>query len=132
MSHRMFLASILALCLQSISWADQLSGWQTRGQGSNGELRSTPLTLPCSGTIVGVNCSGDGFWIESSNGSVQRFSRGDGNGTVLGTGTYRAYPNLLVGQNRADLSITIQLSSPSAPTTGTRGEDRRSSGASPR
>ena len=124
------IVSLLALCLSGAAWAEQLSGSQTRGQGTNGQLKSGSLTLPRSGTIVGVTCNGDGFWIESNSGKVMRFNRGGGNGTVLGPGTYRAYPNLLAGQNRADLSITVQLSKgASEGTRGTRGEDRRGSGA---
>ena len=130
MCYKVLCASLLALCLQGTVWSEQLSGSQTRGQGTNGQLKSNPLVMPRSGTIVGVTCNGDGFWIENNNGRVQRFNRGGGNGTILGAGTYRAYPNLLARQNRADLSIDIQLSKKAgAPTGSGRGEGRRGSGA---
>ena len=123
MSVRLFLSLVFALCISGSAWAEQLSGSQTRGQGSNGQLRSTPTNLPRSGTVVGVSCNGDGFWIESSSGKIYRFNRGGGNGTILPPGTYRAYPNLMARQNQANVSITIQLSRAGA------GEDVRSSGA---
>jgi hypothetical protein len=86
------------------------SGEQIRGVGGrNGQLIGKPFTLAKASKLVAVRCSGDGFWIEGGGG-VRRFPRSlpeYPKGIVIAAGTYRVFPNLRVGQDRA--AVVIQL-----------------------
>lgn len=85
------------------------TGKQTRGTpGHNAELIGGSFEIPGGVTarITDVECSGAGFWIE---GAVQKNfdSAAQAKGQTLGTGRYRALPNLKPGQNEASVSVTL-------------------------
>ena len=132
--RNLFLVVLVGL-LGSIAWAQvNLSGQQIRGQGSNGKLVCGGINLPQGGVIVGVQCSGDGFWLEGPGGVKQFRTGNQAVNTQLAPGNYKAFPNLKPQQNEAGVSVQIRSGrvGAAAPNAGTRGEDRRSSGATQR
>jgi len=100
-----------------------LSGSQIRAQGGvEGRLIGDPITLPQGGVIVSVQCDGDGFWIQGQGGSRTFRRTNPAVNYVLPKGSFKAFPNLKPGQDRASVSIEIRpLAVPAAAPQSTTG-----------
>ena len=97
--------------------AENVSGWgeQLRGEGRDGKLNGKGFSVPRGkvGTIISVECNGDGFWIEGD--VYQQFTPATSAiGFQLPPGDYKVFPNLRPGRNKAGVTVTVALSDPSA------------------
>lgn len=114
-----FLAFSSVLALADLT----LSGAQTRGQGSDGKLQSSGVSLPQGGVIVGAtDAAGAGLWLQGPNGRILRFTPGSkAVGAQLSAGTWYAYPNLPPKANTAGCSVTIRPSGSSGTSASSDG-----------
>lgn len=87
----------------------QGTGKQIRGTGpgNDAKLSSNPLVIPAgvTATITGVECSGDGFWIDGDR-YIYFNNANEARGVRLAPGRYYVYPNLKNGQNSASVTVT--------------------------
>ncbi len=87
-----------------------LRGSQTRGApGRDAQLRSEAITLPRPATLVQVEGGEAGFWIEGSGRSWTFQGPAEAKGQRFPAGTYRVYPNLGKGQDKATATLTFTL-----------------------
>lgn len=107
---------VVVLFCVGLAYAQTLTiaGEQTRGIGRNGELRSNPVRITGFGHITGVRFSGsNSFWMEcrSACQGANRFTT-TGNGDYrtwrIPPGNWGVFPDLLPGQNKAAVTVTIQ------------------------
>jgi hypothetical protein len=112
MKHFLFF-TLIAACIMSLSlaaWGQNVAlyGTQIRGEGADAKLSSKPLNLSRGGTIISVECNGDGFWIEGPSGVIKFSNNGAAMNYSLAIGTYKAYPNLKAGQHEAGVRLQIR------------------------
>lgn len=88
-------------------------GAQTRGvPGRDAKLQSEAVRLVRSATLTRVDGGEDGFWIEGT-GKTWTFARpADATGQSFPAGSYRVYPNLGRGKDKASVSVTFTLQAP--------------------
>jgi len=117
------LAALLVcfFALTQLVFADvTISGTQTRGRGTNGELKCKGESLQKGGVIVRAEDAGAGLWLQSDGGHLLRFNRAaDAIGTTLAPGTWYVYPNLNKNNDRAGAYVVVRTgggSSGSSPS----------------
>ena len=116
---RVFIVLLLLLLASDGAFALSVSGWgeQVRGEGRDGKLDGKGFSVPRGkvGTIVSVECNGDGFWIE---GALYRefVPATMAIGYELVPGDYMVFPNLRPEQIKAGVSVTVEWSDPSPAT----------------
>ena len=123
---RVLIVLLLLLLASEGAFALSVSGWgeQVRGEGRDGKLDGKGFSVPRGkvGTIVSVECNGDGIWIEGD--AYQEFTPATSAiGFQLVPGNYKVFPTLRPGQKKARANITVELSDASAsgPSTPTPG-----------
>lgn len=100
------------LCTASFAAAETLvaKGSQIRGvPGRDAKLQSEGVRLPRTATLTLVEGGEDGFWIEGAGKTWTFQNRTGATGQTFPAGTYRVYPNLGKGKDKATITVTFTL-----------------------
>ncbi len=112
---KLFILSVLSLLLVFAFSLDLnaqiISGTQTKGNGSNAQLKCNPVTLNKAAKIVKVSGSNAGFWIIRGSVTISKFWKANDPsavGVTLKPGTYYIYPNIPKNKNAASVQIHLK------------------------
>ena len=105
---------LIAAALSTLSLGAQeaqvAKGSQTRGvPGRDAKLQSEAVRLARSATLTQVEGGEDGFWIEGAGKTWTFQNRAGAAGQVFPAGSYRVYPNLGKGKDKASITVTFTL-----------------------
>ncbi len=105
---------LIAATLSALSLGAQetlvVRGSQTRGvPGRDAKLQSEAVRLPRAATLSQVEGGEDGFWVEGEGRTWTFQNRAGAAGQVFPAGSYRVYPNLGKGKDKASITVTFTL-----------------------
>ncbi|HQL47043.1 MAG TPA: hypothetical protein PLC09_00075 [Holophaga sp.] len=105
---------LIAAVLPALSLGAQetlvVKGSQARGvPGRDAKLQSETVNLIRLATLTRVEGGEDGFWIEGGGKTWTFANRTEATGQSFPAGTYRVYPNLGKGKDKASVTVTFVL-----------------------